>query len=55
MAEFLDITYHNAKTQRSKARLAFPKHWIALVATSEADALEWAEAAANMRKAAGRK
>jgi hypothetical protein len=25
------------------------------VATSEADALEWAEAAANMRKAAGRK
>jgi len=55
LADYLNITAHNAKTQRSKARLAFAKHFIALVAVSEADALSWAEAAAEMRKRAGRK
>jgi len=55
LAEFLDISYNNAKAQRSKARLAFARYYIAIVATNEDDAAEWAEAAAEMRKQAGRK
>jgi hypothetical protein len=55
LCEALGITYDNAKVQRSKARVAFAKYFIALVAISEADAIEWATAAAEMRKPAGRK
>jgi DNA-directed RNA polymerase specialized sigma24 family protein len=55
LSEALGATYDNAKVQRSKARVAFAKYFIALVAVSEADALSWAAAAAEMRKQAGRK
>lgn len=55
LAEFLGITYPNAKAQRSKAKVAFARYYIAIVAVSEADALEWAAAAEEMRKHGGRK
>jgi hypothetical protein len=35
--------------------MAFAKYFIALVATTEAEALSWAAAAAEARKSAGRK
>jgi len=55
LAEFLEITPDNTKVQRSKARLAFARYYIAIVATDEDDAAEWADAAAAMRKHGGRK
>jgi RNA polymerase sigma factor (sigma-70 family) len=55
LATKLACTPDNAKVQRSKGRLAFAKYFIALVATTEAEALSWAAAAAEARKSAGRK
>jgi hypothetical protein len=51
----LGITYANAKVQRSKARKAFAKYYIALAARSEAEALTLAEAAARNLSNGGRK
>jgi RNA polymerase sigma factor (sigma-70 family) len=55
LATKLACTPDNAKVQRSKGRMAFAKYFIALVATTEAEALSWAAAAAEARKSAGRK
>ncbi|MFF8942863.1 sigma-70 family RNA polymerase sigma factor [Streptomyces sp. NPDC014864] len=55
LAAELGTTEANAKVQRSKARVAFAKYFIALAAGTEAEALALAEAAAEMRKPGGRK
>lgn len=55
LAARLGVTESNLKVQRSKARLAFAKYYIAIVARTESEALEMAEAAAEMRKPGGRK
>jgi DNA-directed RNA polymerase specialized sigma24 family protein len=55
MAEAMNTTTGSAKKTRSVAKLSFEKHYVPMVATSEDDAAEWHAAAAEERKAAGRK
>lgn len=55
LADMLGTTTGATKKSRSTARLSFAKHFISLVATTEADALSWADAAASARAQAGRK
>jgi hypothetical protein len=55
LAAYINTTSGTVKKQRSTGRVSFAKHYIAMVARNLEEATAWADAAAEMRKPAGRK